>query len=86
MARNVRLIARGSAENPAGRFERLEYAEDPEFVDDEPGEAAGAEGGPPALRTRYYRDPSRTLLARNRSPDIGFNVSLNPYRGCLPRL
>jgi DNA repair photolyase len=76
-----RLIARGSAENPANRFERLAYAEDPEFVDEAPGEALPGER-PPALRTRYFRDPSRTLLARNQSPDIGFGVSLNPYRGC----
>jgi DNA repair photolyase len=73
-----RLIARGSAENPANRFERLAYAEDPEFVDDAPedGEREAA------LRTRYYRDPSRTLIARNESPDVGFDASINPYRGC----
>jgi len=76
-----RLIARGSAENPANRFERLAYAEDPEFVDDAPADALpGARA--PALPTRYFRDPSRTLLSRNQSPDIGFDVSLNPYRGC----
>jgi DNA repair photolyase len=75
----ARLIARGSADNPANRFERLAYAEDPEFVD-ESGD--GEDGGAPAFPTRYYRDPSRTLLARNESPDIGFDVSLNPYRGC----
>jgi DNA repair photolyase len=75
----ARLIARGSAESPANRFERLAYAEDPEFLD-EAGEEE--DGAPPAFPTRYYRDPSRTLLARNESPDIGFDVSLNPYRGC----
>ncbi len=76
-----RLVARGSAENPANRFERLAYAEDPEFVDDAPGEGGGERDS--ELRTRYYRDPSRTLLARNESPDIGFDVSINPYRGCM---
>jgi len=35
-------------------------------------------GGP----ARYYVDPSRTLLSRNESPDVPFDVSLNPYRGC----
>jgi DNA repair photolyase len=75
-----RLVARGTAENPANRFERLAYAEDPEFVDDAPddcGERA------PALSTRYYRDPSRSLIARNESPDVGFSASINPYRGCM---
>ncbi len=75
-----RLVARGSAESPANRFERLAYAEDPDFVDDAPDDVDGARTNP--LRTRYYRDPSRTLLARNESPDIGFDVSINPYRGC----
>jgi DNA repair photolyase len=74
-----RLVARGSAENPANRFERLAYAEDPEFVDDAPGDGDARE---PALPTRYYRDPSRTLIARNESPDVGFDASINPYRGC----
>jgi DNA repair photolyase len=74
-----RLVARGSAEQPANRFERLAYAEDPDFVDDAPDDGTGRD---PALRTRYYRDPSRTLITRNESPDIGFDVSINPYRGC----
>jgi DNA repair photolyase len=74
-----RLVARGSAENPANRFERLAYAEDPEFVDEAPGDGPEHE---PALQTRYYRDPSRTLIARNESPDVGFDASINPYRGC----
>ncbi|MGH7336945.1 MAG: hypothetical protein ACREI7_05165, partial [Myxococcota bacterium] len=74
-----RLVARGSAENPANRFERLAYAEDPEFVDGAPDNGDGREA---ALQTRYYRDPSRTLIARNESPDVGFSASINPYRGC----
>src|SRR5215468_2815979 len=74
-----RLVARGSAENPANRFERLAYAEDPDFLDDALDGSGERERG---LRTRYYRDPSRTLLSRNESPDIGFDVSINPYRGC----
>ena len=73
-----RIVARGSAENPANRFEPLAYAEDPEFVDDAPDDGERA----PALPTRYYRDPSRTLIARNESPDVGFDASINPYRGC----
>jgi DNA repair photolyase len=30
----------------------------------------------------FYRDASRTILAENDSPDLGFRFSLNPYRGC----
>jgi DNA repair photolyase len=36
----------------------------------------------PALKTRFFRDTSRSLLTRNDSPDVGFEVSINPYRGC----
>jgi DNA repair photolyase len=36
----------------------------------------------PSPRTVYLRDPSRTALAHNQSPDVGFDSSLNPYRGC----
>jgi DNA repair photolyase len=73
-----RLIARGSAENPANRFERLRVVADPELEpppDDDAGEPAPVE-------TVYLRDPTRTLLAHNDSPDVGFDTSLNPYRGC----
>ena len=79
--RRGRLVARGSAENPVNRFERLAYSEGDDFVDADPeAEQEGATAR--ALATRYYRDPSRTLLARNQSPDLGFDTSLNPYRGC----
>src|ERR1041384_835732 len=33
-------------------------------------------------RTLFLRDHSRTILSRNESPDVGFEVSINPYRGC----
>jgi DNA repair photolyase len=34
------------------------------------------------LRTRFFRDVSRSIVAHNDSPDVGFRVSVNPYRGC----
>ncbi len=36
----------------------------------------------PAPRTEVIPDPSRTAITFNRSPDIPFDASLNPYRGC----
>ncbi len=36
----------------------------------------------PPLRTTLTRDATRTVLARNTSPDIPFDRSINPYRGC----
>jgi DNA repair photolyase len=36
----------------------------------------------PPLRTTLTKDATRTILARNTSPDIPFDRSINPYRGC----
>ncbi len=36
----------------------------------------------PKLRTEILHDTTRTIIARNTSPDISFNQSINPYRGC----
>jgi DNA repair photolyase len=40
-------------------------------------------GEPPEVETKVYEDEAtRTILTRNNSPDVGFDVSLNIYRGC----
>jgi DNA repair photolyase len=65
---------RGTSQNPPNRFESLSYHPDPES-----GEAAEDLPGP---RTRLLRDPTRTIITTNESPDVGFTVSVNPYRGC----
>src|SRR6266850_2363963 len=36
----------------------------------------------PRRPTQYFRDGTRTIITRNTSPDVGFETSLNPYRGC----
>ena len=45
---------------------------------------AGAhdDDAPPPLRTEVIHDATRTIIARNKSPDISFDQSINPYRGC----
>lgn len=40
------------------------------------------DGGPPPLRTTVTVEKPRTIIARNSSPDVGFDRSINPYRGC----
>ena len=65
------LSKRGAASNPANRYERLHVSYEPTDEEDAPSAA-----------TELYRDTSRTILAENDSPDIGFRFSLNPYRGC----
>ncbi|KVE34187.1 PA0069 family radical SAM protein [Burkholderia sp. TSV86] len=67
---------RGAVGNLQGRYETLER----ETVDD--GWPRGEGGEPPVLRTQVFEERARTILTRNVSPDIPFNVSLNPYRGC----
>ena len=37
---------------------------------------------PPPLKTEIIRDATRTIITRNDSPDISFDRSINPYRGC----
>jgi DNA repair photolyase len=46
--------------------------------DDRPEDLAS----PPSLPTEVFVDRARTVLTRNDSPDVPFDVSINPYRGC----
>ncbi len=41
------------------------------------------EGPPPEIELTVYEDRSRSILSRNTSPDLPFEYSLNPYRGCM---
>jgi DNA repair photolyase len=65
------LRGRGASWNPQNRFETLAYVRDEDAAPDED-----------APRTIYLRDPVRTVIAHNDSPDVGFTYSINPYRGC----
>jgi DNA repair photolyase len=66
---------RGAASNDSGRFE----AEERIVFDDGWG---SADATPLPLATSLSIDSTRTIIARNDSPDIGFDRSINPYRGC----
>ena len=66
---------RGAASNDSGRFE----AEKRVAFDDGWGMA---EDEPAPVATTLSVDSTRTIIARNNSPDIGFDRSINPYRGC----
>ncbi len=71
-ASELPIRGRGAADNPPNRFETIHYERGP---DDD-----GPDGVVPA--TVFLRDVSRSLLTTNDSPDVGFNASINPYRGC----
>ncbi len=68
------LHGRGASANPANRFEALAFEPDAEDLPNDEER--------PRLTTKFYRDFSRTIIAHNDSPDVGFESSLNPYRGC----
>ncbi len=67
------IHGRGASHNPANRFEALHLEPDPEDENDPER---------PKRQTLYYRDFTRTIIAHNDSPDVGFETSVNPYRGC----
>ena len=63
---------RGAPENPANRFEKIHLEPDEDWNPEEDA----------APRTQFLVDHSKTAISYNDSPDIGFNASLNTYRGC----
>ena len=66
---------RGARSNPDSRF--AEHGR--ELVDDGWG---GLDQEPVPVRTILAKDTSRTVINYNQSPDVGFDRSINPYRGC----
>jgi DNA repair photolyase len=68
------IRGRGARSNASGRYEsQLREAFDDGW---EPDEA------PAQLRTTVAEEKARVIITRNDSPDVGFNASINPYRGC----
>ena len=63
---------RGVISNPTNRF--VSTSSEP-FEDYDPSED-------PSPRTQFIPDASATIISYNDSPDIGFNASINVYRGC----
>src|SRR5256714_1824107 len=63
---------RGAAANPANRFEKIELERDADWNPEED----------PLPRTVFLKDHSSTIITYNNSPDVGFEASINAYRGC----
>jgi DNA repair photolyase len=63
---------RGADTNPPNRFERISLEPDADY---DPAQD-------PAPATQFFRDRSQTVITYNDSPDVGFEASVNPYRGC----
>jgi DNA repair photolyase len=65
---------RGAVSNPAGRFEhrRIEAVDDGWYVEEPPT----------SIATTVEPDRARSIITTNDSPDVPFEYSINPYRGC----
>jgi DNA repair photolyase len=66
------IKGRGAVDNPANRFDRLHY---------EPTDDCTLEERP-APATQFFKDNTCSIIATNDSGDVGFDASINPYRGC----
>lgn len=58
--------------NPTNRFETYSLERDADWDPEQD----------PQPRTTFFHDRSATIISYNNSPDIGFDASINPYRGC----
>ena len=63
---------RGAAVNPKNRFESIERVPEPPQDSDDIS----------SPQTQFFVDSSKSIIAYNDSPDVGFDTSVNPYRGC----
>jgi DNA repair photolyase len=68
---------RGAVSNRPGRFEAHDRA-----AFDDGWQSLAEDADAPPIRTTLTRDTTRTILSRNDSPDVPFDRSVNPYRGC----
>src|SRR5690348_17043939 len=79
------IHGRGASWSPGNRFEKLHIdVTDTDVVQEDP-ENPGSDDATkrvPPIKTQFFRDGTKTIIARNQSPDVGFEVSINPYRGC----
>src|SRR5256885_2348762 len=68
------FTGRGALSNPPGRFDRqkLEAVDDGWFLEESPD----------SIATTLEPDRARSVITTNDSPDVPFDQSINPYRGC----
>ncbi len=78
MLTDQKISGRSAGFNPKNRFEEVTLVptdEDGGFFPDEDATQR-------KIETKFFKDTSKSILARNDSPDISFTYSINPYRGC----
>jgi len=69
---------RGAGFNPPNRFAPEHHEIELETVEDDEDYMEGLR----RPETQFLPDGSRSIIAENQSPDVGFEASINPYRGC----
>jgi len=74
MQNRPKARGRAALTNPTGRYER--------HVRVSADDGWEMEEGPPVLRTEVTDEAPRKIITKNTSPDISFDRSINPYRGC----
>ena len=62
------IRGRGTGQNPRNRFETLTYEKE-SWTGEDPGPS-----------TEFLKDHTRSIIATNDSPDVGFDAGVNPYR------
>src|SRR6478735_7610239 len=73
------LRGRGALSNAVGRYEKQTRV----LLDDGWDDGwRSDDDAPPPLRTEVIHDATRSIITTNKSPDISFSQSINPYRGC----
>jgi len=70
---------RGAVSNPSGRYEPAARVA---FHDGWESEARADDDPPPRTDTVVTTEQTRTIIATNDSPDLPFDRSINPYKGC----
>jgi DNA repair photolyase len=73
-----KIKGRGISQNPTGRYEMLQRESDISEVTAWNGDDAA----PNQWKTQLHVDHTKSIISTNDSPDVPFNRSINPYRGC----
>jgi DNA repair photolyase len=74
----TKIRGRGTDINPPNRFEKLHVEETLDIYDERDYEPEIER----KIETVFYKDHSKSAISKNESPDIPFEYSFNPYRGC----
>src|SRR5947208_6831247 len=75
---SVPIRGRGASWSPANRFEKLHV----DLTDVDCVDVGPVSEEQPRRATQYFCDGTKSIITRNNSPDVGFEASVNPYRGC----